>query len=293
MRALCRVVTVSAALTGAACLPARTEAGQVQAGHALRSADSAALRSGRLLFYNGRYVEAAAEALAVRAAQPDDLAGFELRTSALLFQLKRVLLHGPVADKRAAFMLCEPCPQWTADLLSDTTEGQTLARARLAANPSDESALFFLAKLDLNYVWLQLELLGRKKGWTEYWEARKSLDALLARNPQHVRARVSRAWIDYIVDTRMPRGARWLLGGGSRTRALTAVRQAVGAEEDFFVKTEAAFALWDMEVRERNFREAVAAARGLLRDFPENRDIIAFLAVRDPTPQSVQPEATP
>jgi hypothetical protein len=31
-----------------------------------------------------------------------------------------------------------------------------------------------------------------------------------------LRARVARAWIDYIVDTRMPLGTRWLLGGGNK-----------------------------------------------------------------------------
>jgi len=62
--------------------------------------------------------------------------------------------------------------------------------------------LFFLGKLDLNYVWLQLGPLRRKTGWDEYWEARRSLDAVLKANPRHVRARVARAWIDYIVDTR-------------------------------------------------------------------------------------------
>jgi hypothetical protein len=31
----------------------------------------------------------------------------------------------------------------------------------------------------------------------------------------------------------MPRGMRWLLGGGSKTRGLLAVRQAAEAEADF------------------------------------------------------------
>jgi hypothetical protein len=48
---------------------------------------------------------------------------------------------------------------------------------------------------------------------------------VLKRNPQHVRARLARAWIDDIVDARMPTGARWLLGGGSKKRALLAVRE--------------------------------------------------------------------
>jgi hypothetical protein len=134
-----------------------------------------------------------------------------------------------------------------------------------------------LGKLDLNYVWLQLGTLGRKTGWSEYWEARKSLDKVLKKNPGNVRARVARAWIDYIVDTKMPRGTRWLLGGGNKKRGLRAVREAAAAEADFFVQTEARFALWDMQVRERNVRDAIETARLLARDFPENQELNTFL----------------
>jgi hypothetical protein len=52
---------------------------------------------------------------------------------------------------------------------------QAIARARLEVDPGDEQMLFFLGKVDLNYVWLQLGTLGRKTGWDEYWEARRSL----------------------------------------------------------------------------------------------------------------------
>ena len=290
MWAIGRVVMVSAGLVGAACLLARVEAVQAGTDHGPPSADPAALRHAHLSFYNGRYLEAAAEALAVRADQPDDLAGYELRTSALLFQLKQTLASRSKLDKREALKQCDLCAQWTATFLSDTEHGQVLARTRLATSPSDEPALFFLAKLDLNYVWLQLELLGRKKGWNEYWEARRSLDALLTQDPQHVRGRVARAWIDYIVDTKLPRATRWILGGGNRRRALLAMRQAATTDAEFFVRTEAAFALWDMEVRERNIPQAIAVARGLVLDYPENRDLTGFLAVHDPALRDPPPD---
>jgi hypothetical protein len=172
-----------------------------------------------------------------------------------------------------------------AAFLADTADGQKVARDRLAANPADDAARYFLGKLDLNYVWLQLGELGHKTGWSEYWEARKSLDAVLLRNPKHVRARVARAWIDYIVDTKMPRGMRWVLGGGNRKRALVAVREATAEDADFFVHAEAAFALWDLQIRERNVAGAVLTARNLARDFPENREVAAFLERHGP-PQS-------
>ena len=227
-------------------------------------------------FYNARYEAAAAQTLDLRTLDPQDLAAYELRTTALLFQLKNTLTGS--RDKQKALKACPPCAAWMQGFLEDTASGQALARTRLAADPQDEAALFFLGKLDLNYVWLQLGTLGRRTGWDEYWEARRSLDAVLKANPQHVRGRLARAWIDYIVDTRMPRGTRWLLGGGSRKRALLAVREAASTDADVYTRAEAEFSLWDMQVRERSFGEAVQIARKLLRDFPDNRDLVAFLA---------------
>ena len=103
---------------------------------------------------------------------------------------------------------------------------------------------------------------------------------MLKANPRHVRARVARAWIDYIVDTRMPWGTGWLLGGGDKKQALIDVRAAAQIESDFFTHTEAEFALWDMQVRERAMPQAIEAARRLARNFPENRELAAFLEAR-------------
>jgi hypothetical protein len=239
-------------------------------------------------FYNARYEAAAELTLALRGSQPQDLANDELRTSALLFQLKG-LLEQPAdkhsnrkeADKREALRMCTPCPALIAAFMADVEHGKGLARSRLEVDPRDDEALFFLGKLDLNYVWLQLGPLGRKTGWDEYWEARRSLDTVVKRQPQHVRALVARAWIDYIVDTRMPWGTRWVLGGGSRKRALATVRAAVDIPSDFFTHAEATFALWDMQVRERDLGAAAEAGRQLAGDFPDNREVAAFLESRE------------
>jgi hypothetical protein len=153
--------------------------------------------------------------------------------------------------------------------LADTIHGQTIARARLTAHPDDEDTLFFLGKVDLNYVWLQSGTLGRKTGWDEYWEARRSLDRVLQLNPEHVRARVARAWVDYIVGSTVPRGVRWLLGGGNKTRGRLAVHEvAERGGGEFFDQIEAMFALWDMQVRERELAGAVGTARTLVRGSP-------------------------
>lgn len=279
MRKTLRVL-VAAALGAVAFLPAGANALQSAAPDPLAPPDRPTLASVQHEFYNARYDAAAALAVELISSNTDDLAAYEIRTSALHFQLKGALGDHP--DKDKTFKQCGTCPTLMKAFLSDTARGQALARARLRTDPKDDTALFFLGKLDLNYVWLQTGTLGRKTGWDEYWEARKSLDTVLKRDPRNVRARVARGWIDYIVDTRMARGTKWLFGGGSKKRAFIAAREAASAETDFFTHAEATFALWDMLVRERNLAEATPIARTLARDFPENRELITFLEAHDP-----------
>jgi hypothetical protein len=236
------------------------------------------LDEGLRLFYNARYEAAAAFALPMCTEAPIDLNACELTTSALHFQIRRAL---GIPNKPKEWKACAECPPLLASFLAVTARGQAAARAILKANPSDDATLFLLGKLDLNFVWLQLATLGKKTGWKEYWEARRLLDDLGKRKPDMIRARVARAWIDYIVDTRMPRGTRWLLGGGDKKKGLRVVREAANTPADFFVATEAAFALWDMQVRERQLPDAITTARRLARDFPENEDLAKFLATHD------------
>jgi hypothetical protein len=240
---------------------------------------SASLDEAHRLFYSGHYAAAAALALDLRTQQPDSLAASELRTSALHFQMRRAL--GEPKDRETAWKECAVCQELMPAFMAELATGQAAARARLQKNPADEEALFFLGKLDLSYVWLQLGTVGRKTGWSEYWEARKSLDAVLKHNPDHIRARVARAWIDYIVDTKLPRGTKWMLGGGNKKKGLLTVQQAAAAAVEPFVQAEAMFGLWDMQVRERNMAEAVVTARALAEDFPDNQELAKFLSVHD------------
>jgi hypothetical protein len=276
MRAIGALVV--AVCIGAITSPQASTTAQSAPEQAALPPDHQTLNDAQRLFYNARYEAAGALALAVRVADVDDLANDELRSSALLFQLKTLLERS--SDKDRALKNCATCPDLIAEFLADVHRGQNTARVTLQSNAGDEAALFFLGKLDLNYVWLQLGPLHRKTGWNEYWEARQSLDAVLRQNPLHVRARVARAWIDYIVDTKMPWGSRWLLGGGNRKQALADVREAAQMESDFFSHVEAEFALWDMEVRERDMASATDVARRLAHDFPDNRELAAFLEAR-------------
>nr|AHZ45552.1 TPR repeat-containing protein [uncultured bacterium] len=233
-------------------------------------------------FYNAQYESAAALTLApCLAGSEEALAACELRSAALLFQIKRAL--GEAADKDKAWKQCAVCPELMSAFQRAVARGQTLARVRLERHPDDRATLFLLGKINLNHVWLLLGTLGRKTGWSEYWEGRRALDKVLKVDPGHVRARVARGWIDYVVDTKMPRGTRWLLGGGNKKRGLLAVRQAAEAEADFFTRAEARFALWDMQVRERDLQQAVVTARALSRDFPDNQELNTFLKAHHPS----------
>jgi hypothetical protein len=244
--------------------------------------DSRTLTDAYRLFYNAHYEEAAALAESLRASAPQTLENDEVRTAALLFQL-RGLLNGQDArdgDKNEALKRCSACASLLATFMADLHHGQALARTALKATPNDEEALFFLGKLDLNYVWLELGTLGHRTGWNEYWEARHSLDAALVARPDFLRARVARAWIDYIVDTRMPWGTGWLLGGGNKKKALAVMREAADARGDFYDNAEALFGLWDMQVREKQGAAALETARRLADVFPENPEVARFIAAR-------------
>lgn len=236
------------------------------------------LEDAQRLFYNARYEAAAAAALDVCGSGADDLAAYELHTAALHFQIKRLL--GTARDRDNAWKQCAACPGLLSAFQASVARGQAIARERLRAHPADEATLLLLGKLDLNHVWLHLGTLGRKTGWGEYWEGRRALDRVLKLNPGNIRARVARAWVDYIVDTKLPRGTRWIAGGGNKKRGMLALREAAAAEADFFVQVEARFALWDMQVRERKLEEALETARGLARDFPENPELSAFIQSR-------------
>jgi hypothetical protein len=254
----------------------------VAAAPAAASPDGSALLSldrARHAFYSGRYAEAAALALTARDVEPTLVETYEVRTSALLFSLRREL--GDDRARRSSVDACTACSGLLATFHSELTEGQTRARARLGLDAEDEVAHYVLAKLNLNYVWLHNGLLGRRAGWRQYRDARRSLEATLERNPGHIRAQVALAWIEYIVDDRVPWGAKWLFGGGSRTRALEAMRRAAASNGSFYEVAEARFGLWDMLRREKQFDGAAAVARDLSRDFPDNPSLIGDASRED------------
>ena len=245
----------------------------------------ASLEDAQQLFYNARYVESVEKAASIVPADEDmALTVDEVRASALLFEIKRLLAPQRKTSTKELLKRCIPCPDLLKAFAEVNSRGQAAARARLAQHPGDETALFFVGKFDLNYVWLQLGPLGRKTGWNEYWEARKSLDTLLKQRPDHVRGRTARAWMEYVVDTKLPWGTEWIMGGGDRRKALTWAREAAGSDADRFTRAEAEFALWEMLVHERRVPEAMDVATRLAANFPENKDVAKFVDAKGVAP---------
>ena len=247
-------------------------------GHAVTQApESPELRLARQHYFSGRYT-AAAEAAAPLTVSggPEALAAYELRTAALHFELKRQLGEG--SNKSKALKQCTGCQPLIDAFMKDVTAGKALARTVLKDQPQNESALFYLGKLDLNYVWLQLSTLGKRTGWSEFWNARHSIEAVLKANPKNVRARVAYAWIEYIVDTRVPFGLAWTLGGGDKKKALKSVTEAAATVGDPYEKAEAEFGLWEMLTRDKRPADALVVAKRLIVDFPENKELQRFVA---------------
>jgi hypothetical protein len=253
-----------------------------------RAAPQSRAESARL-FFVGQYSASADMALQLRGGAPDDLSTFEQRTSALHFLLKRHLTaEGVSKDKKKALRECAPCAGLLADLKADLVAGRALAHARLAKDPADTDAAFYLGKMDLTHVWLHNETLGQRTGWSEYREARRLLQEVLARDPAHIRARVAHAWIDFAIDTRVPWAFRWVLGGGDKHRALATMRETVGMPGSVEERAEARFALWEMLARDKQIVDARVVATDLAAQFPENMELVRFLK-EHPAPVSPAP----
>ena len=264
----------AAAVAMALLLCERPDAAPPQSG----TAPATSLEQAQHLFFSGKYTDAIAVVAPLRTAERQGLAAYELRTSALHFQIKRLL--GSAGNKDQAFKQCAPCPDLLKEFMNDITAGRALARAAVKKSPRDEFTLYLQAKLDLNEVWLNNATLGRRKGFGLYKDARRGIDAVLSINPGNVRARVAHAWIDYAVDTRVPFGFQWMLGGGDRKRALKNMREAAAMKADPFAEAEASFGLWEMLTGENMTDEALTVAQRLIRTFPDNEELRRFIASR-------------
>jgi hypothetical protein len=100
------------------------------------------LDEGRGLFYNGQYEAAAAFALPHCSFERVDLDACELATSAVHFQIRRLLGSGTQKLKLNA---CGECQPLMTTFLAGIARGQEAATATLAAHPADDETRFLLA----------------------------------------------------------------------------------------------------------------------------------------------------
>ena len=233
-------------------------------------------------FYQEQYQEAERLVFEARTIEPADPESYELRTTIILFRLKQVTgidgdRQGNRKNTRELLASCPVCPELLRQFDNDGAEGTRLARQLLVNRSGDERAMFLLARMDLNKLWLNLQVLDKREGLREYREARNLLGLVLAQNPDHVRALTASAWINYIVGGRNFL-VRAILGGGSKKEALNQLRQAVSCLEcDFFDRTEARFSLLDILKQEKHFAEASVLAEELRVRFPRNTSFVSLI----------------
>jgi tetratricopeptide (TPR) repeat protein len=248
------------------------------------------IKGAKECFYEDRYAEAERLVMEARTIDPTDPESYELRTTIILFRLKHITgiegarEEGNVKETKKTLTACALCPGLVKQFENDAAEGTRLARQVLVNRPDDERATFLLAKIALNKLWLNLQILDKLEGWREYKEARKFLAKVLARNPNHVRALTASGWINYIVAQRNLL-VRAVLGGGSKKTALKQVRQAASCGRcAFFDRIEARFSLLDMLKQEKSFAEAVVLAKELSVRFPENASLIDLIGQKTVPP---------
>ena len=141
----------------------------------------ASLESAQRAFYSGQYEQAAATTLAIRTADPSNLAAYELRSSALHFRIKRLMGDG--ADRDRAFKQCAACPVLLAEFQAEIALGQAAARAQLAANADDDNARFFLGKSTSTTCGCSSRRWAIAPVGIRYWEARKAMDLIISASP--------------------------------------------------------------------------------------------------------------
>ncbi len=220
-------------------------------------------------FYNERLEEAEQLTLADRLDEPDDPESYELRTTVLLFRLKAEV--GAKGKRRGRDIeSCLACARLLAEFQADLEAGLGKSRAILEREPGNSRAQFLLAKLILNRLWLNLQVLQRKKGWNDYKESSRMLDRVLMAEPDNVRALTARAWIEYVVgDQNFV--VRALLGGGDKAKAIRDLRRAIALPGGEYELAEAKTSLVEMLASEGETEEARELAAQLNARFPENK----------------------
>ena len=164
---------------------------------------------------------------------------------------------------------------------ADITHGQALARGVLRKNPRDETALFFLGKLDSTTSGCSSAPLGEDRlGRVPGSEASPRRGA---RQPE-ARPRARRPRLDRL-HRRHQDAVGHALGAGRRQPEGLCARcgRRPPSSRTSTATRSAEFALWDMQVRERQTAEATVPRNGSRRPFPTIGSSRCFWTARRPT----------
>ena len=198
-----------------------------------------------------------------------NLATRELRTSALLFQVRRAI--GSAKDKDKALKQCAACGALMDAFQVETARGLDLARARLKTHPGDDEALFFLGQIQPESRVAAPRDAGAQDRMGSSTGKRGRASTRSSHALHITLAHGSHAHGSTTSSTRGCRAGRaGCSAAATRSARCSRFAKRPAPTRTFFVHAEAAFALWDLHVREKDLVEATRLARDLARDFPEN-----------------------
>lgn len=234
-----------------------------------------ALHAARERIFNEDFDGARAAAFEASRLAPDDPESYELFSTVIIADLRRKLGVSQVGRVQDANRLAgltveiELCDQQIVSGI-----GKALQYLAKPGQQNNERVRFLLARLHANRLWLTLQILGERKGYGDYRNARNIAEAILKQDASNARAMVLLGWINYSIGSQGFFTRTLLrLGGvtGEVPVALTYFRQAISSAADRWEKAEAQFSLLSALLSEKQWPEAHELAIGLSRDFPANR----------------------
>ena len=174
---------------------------------------------------------------------------------------------------------CKACPPLLEVFsAAEFKRGREAARQKLAEAPNDEEAMYYLAKIDTSYLFLQLSTVGSAPGGDAVLGSETAAREGAGEEPESPAcAGGSRLDGRHVVGTRVPWGTRWCHGPcdfGLRDMCAKPPPET----GDFYSERGGRLrAVGDVDAR-RQADQAVPVARELLARFPDNEELSKFIS---------------
>lgn len=227
------------------------------------------------LLFSEDFAGARRLAIEVQQSAPGDPESYELVSTIIIAGLKKKLgiaFSDKVEDKsrlEAHTVEIELCKQ-------QISTGIKAALEHLAPpeREGDARTRFLLARLHANRLWLNLQILGERRGHKDYLAANNILNGLVRRDPPAARVLVLSGWFNYTI-ANQPFYLRWPLKAagisGDKQMAFALLDRAVAVAQNRRELMEARFSLLSVLLQEKRWQEAHRLASLLLREFPQNQ----------------------